>query len=65
VLGVIVFLSTFVPKGALSLNPKLINNQDLTGDVDAEHGEAERADDSSDEKMEKPVKTTDIGAMIG
>ena len=44
----------------------MINNADLTGEVDAERQEhhPEGADDSSDEK-EKPAKSTDIGAMIG
>jgi hypothetical protein len=67
VLGVIVFASTFVPKGALSFNPKMINNADLSGDVDPEgRGQGEGPeDDDSDEKTEKPTKSTDIGAMIG
>jgi hypothetical protein len=67
VLGIIVFASTFVPKGSFSLNPKIINNTALTGDVDSERQEedAQREDDSSDEKTEKPTKSTDIGAMIG
>ena len=66
-LGVIVFASTFVPKGAISFNPKIINDADLTGDVDPEgRGEGpEKEDDSSDEKTEKPTKSTDIGALIG
>jgi len=56
-----------VPKGALTLNPKMINNDTLTGDVDPEHQgqDPERADDSIDEKIEKPAMSTDIGAMIG
>ena len=70
VLAAIVIAATFVPKGSFSLNPKMINDSALTGDVDAEHGgehggEDVKADDSSDEKTEKPVKSTDIGAMIG
>jgi len=70
VLAAIVIASTLVPKGALSLNPKMINNTDLLGEVDTERGgehpgEDVKADDSSDEKTEKPVKSTDIGAMIG
>ena len=66
-IAAIVFISTFVPKGALTLNPKMINNDTLTGDVDPEHHgqDPERADDSSDEKTEKPTMSTDIGAMIG
>ena len=45
----------------------MINNTDLTDDVDLERPEQdpERADDSSEEKTEKPVKSMDIGAMIG
>jgi len=61
-------ISTFVPKGSFSFNPKLLNNTDLTEPMDAEHQRADTdqdRDDSIDEKTEKPVKSTDIGAMIG
>jgi len=66
VIGVIVFASTLIPKGALSLNPQLINDDALIGEGDAEHGaDAKHDRDSSVEEPEKPTKTTDIGAMIG
>jgi hypothetical protein len=67
VIAAVVFASTFVPKGAFSLNPTMINNADLKGEVDTEHEgqDPERGDDSSDEKTEKPAMSTDIGAMIG
>jgi hypothetical protein len=64
VLGGIVFLSTFIPKGAFSLNPKMINDAVLTGDVE-DHAGRKGEDDSSIEKTEAPAKATDIGAMIG
>ncbi|KAG8802983.1 hypothetical protein FRC17_006295 [Serendipita sp. 399] len=75
VLSAIIIASTLIPKGALSLNPKMINDADLTGPTDLETARDEdvaardrtHPDDSSVEKeeKEKPVKSTDIGALIG
>ena len=79
-LSVIVFAASFIPKGALSLNPKLINEIVLTGPTDPEdqRDDAEkdqggddaekdqRGDDrSSEEKSEERVKSTNVGAVNG
>jgi hypothetical protein len=69
VLSAIVIASTLVPKGAFSLNPKMISDSALMDPMDPEHQGADtskdQGDDGSIEKLEKPVKSTDIGAMIG
>jgi hypothetical protein len=36
VICILVFVSTFVPKGSLSLNPALLNDEDLAKDIDDE-----------------------------
>ncbi|KAG8806330.1 hypothetical protein FRC19_007312 [Serendipita sp. 401] len=71
VLSAIIIFATLTPKGALAFNPSMINDAELNGPADLEHQrEAEddvagRDDSSVEKEKEKPVKTTDIGAMIG
>lgn len=71
VLSVIVIASTFIPKGAFSLNPDIINEAELEGEVDEERNVDELDKDgkktarhSDEDEFEKPVKTTDVGAML-
>ncbi|KAI5803979.1 major facilitator superfamily domain-containing protein [Peziza echinospora] len=61
ILSAVLLLSTFVPRGAFSLNPKLLFGQDLTGDIegtndkmkDIEGEGLEMSDDIAIEKQKK------------
>ena len=72
VLSVIVLVATFIPKGGFSLNPDIINDAELEGEVDEERnvdeldkdGKKKARTSDEDDEYEKPVKTTDVGAML-
>jgi len=57
-------------QGAFALNPDIINDAHLDGDIDEEQNVNELSTDGKkrnsdeDEEFEKPVKTTDLGAML-
>lgn len=70
VLSGVIILSTFIPKGAFSLNPSLINDTDVSGEIDAVSGvnalkkRNSNGESEGDDEYEKPVKATDVGAML-
>jgi hypothetical protein len=72
VLSAVVIAATFIPKGAFALNPEIINDAVLEGEVDEERdvdvldkdGKKVRRESDSEDEYEKPVKTTDVGAML-
>ncbi|KAL7414355.1 major facilitator superfamily domain-containing protein [Mrakia frigida] len=70
VLAAIVIAATFIPKGAFAFNPDIINDAHLDGEVDEEQNvneldkDGKKRNSDSDEEYEKPVKTTDVGAML-
>lgn len=57
-------------QGAFALNPDIINDAHLDGEVDEEQNvneldkDGKKRNSDSDEEYEKPVKTTDVGAML-
>jgi hypothetical protein len=70
VLSAIILASTFIPKGSLALNPKLINDIDMSKEAEAEANtdytlkKSNTGAGSDDENYEKPMKATDVGAML-
>lgn len=57
VIGVVLFCSTFIPRGAFSLNPQLLFGEDLSGPIDDEQSGKEPDFDMVDPELsELPIE---------